>query len=430
MSKPILSKGGKKFYYLSRGGVKVFNLGSKKSEGIPFEGKKSIDKKKERNQVFEELWRVLGDRFYDPNFHGRDWSELKDTYRPWVMKASTKQDFRDMVNAMLGQLNASHMGLYGSNPEQTERTSTGRLGVEIKPVDGGVEVMRVIPHTPADRQNSRLFPGDVITAVDGQSINDALNFWSTVIEKENEKIWLQVNREGEMLNIYLRTSSSIGSQLYNEWVEKRRELTDNYSNGRLGYIHIRGMNWSSFESFERELTASGYGKEGLVIDVRYNGGGWTTDMLMTVLMVNQHSYTIPRGSTDDLKNHKQFRGHYPFGERLPLSAWTLPAAAICNQASYSNAEIFSHAFKTLDRGPLVGQPTFGAVISTGGHSLMDGSFVRLPFRGWYVKSSNANMEGTPAVPDYQIENPPGIKATDDDPQLKKAVEVLLETMGN
>ncbi|MEZ4987586.1 MAG: S41 family peptidase [Saprospiraceae bacterium] len=123
------------------------------------------------------------------------------------------------------------------------------------------------------------------------------------------------------------------------------------------------------------------GKEGIVIDVRYNGGGWTTDMLMAVMNVRQHSYTVPRGATDNLpKHHPSFANHYPYGERLPLAALTKPSVALCNQASYSNAEIFSHAFKTLDHGTLVGMPTFGAVISTGGHGLIDGSFVRMPFR--------------------------------------------------
>jgi tricorn protease len=100
--------------------------------------------------------------------------------------------------------------------------------------------------------------------------------------------------------------------------------------------------------------------------------------------------------------------------------------AIANQSSYSNAEIFSHAFKTLGHGTLVGMPTFGAVISTGGQRLIDGSYVRMPFRGWYVKGSDMNMENGPAVPDVEIENAPDSKAKGEDPQLKKAVEVLLE----
>jgi C-terminal processing protease CtpA/Prc len=202
-----------------------------------------------------------------------------------------------------------------------------------------------------------------------------------------------------------------------------------YSGGRLGYIHIQGMNWPSFERFERELAASGHGKDGIVIDVRFNGGGWTTDMLMAVLNVQQHSYTVPRGAAENLeKEHKNFKSHYPYGERLPLSSWTKPSVAMCNQNSYSNAEIFSHAYKTLGIGKLVGMPTFGAVISTGGQGLIDGSMVRMPFRAWYVKATEENMEHGPAVPDVLVENAPDSKANGEDPQLKKAVELLLDDL--
>ena len=186
------------------------------------------------------------------------------------------------------------------------------------------------------------------------------------------------------------------------------------------------MNWTSFERFERELMAAGYGKEGIVIDVRFNGGGWTTDYLMAVLNVNQHAYTIPRGAASSLDEHLNFKNTYPFGERLPLASWTKPSIAMCNENSYSNAEIFSHAYKTLGIGTLVGQPTFGAVISTGGWGLVDGSYVRMPFRAWYVKATEENMEHGPAVPDILVENPPAYKANDTDPQLQRAVQELLQ----
>jgi C-terminal processing protease CtpA/Prc len=174
--------------------------------------------------------------------------------------------------------------------------------------------------------------------------------------------------------------------------------------------------------------AAGYGKDGIVIDVRYNGGGWTTDYLMAVLTVRQHAYTVPRGATESLENHLQFKDTYPFGERLPLASWTKPSIALCNENSYSNAEIFSHAFKTLDIGTLVGQPTFGAVISTGGTTLQDGSLVRMPFRAWYVRATEENMELGPAVPDILVENPPAYRAKNVYPQLKRAASELLQQM--
>jgi C-terminal processing protease CtpA/Prc len=283
----------------------------------------------------------------------------------------------------------------------------------------------VVYDSPADKTESKLQVGDVITAVNQNTIGSSDNFFAHLEGVANERTMLSVNRGGDDIEMIIWPTNSLRNELYNEWVEDRRKLVNDYSDGKLGYLHIQGMNWTSFERFERELMAAGYGKEGIVIDVRYNGGGWTTDYLMAVLNVDQHAYTIPRGAAKSLKEHKQYKENYPFGERLPLASWTKPSIALCNQNSYSNAEIFSHAYKTLDLGTLVGTPTFGAVISTGGARLQDGSLVRLPFRAWYVKATQENMENGPAVPDIVIDNPPAYKAKNIDPQLKRAVQELL-----
>ncbi len=400
-----------------------------KTENLPFSAKMMIHYQEERQQIFDEAWRSLRDGFYDPDFHGRDWDALRAYYEPIAMAASTSQDFRDIFNEMLGQLDASHMGLYGDDPEDTQSDRTGRLGVEVFPVTNGVQVVSVLPNSPGDRISSQLMTGDIITAVNLVQVDNETNFYSLLNQVTSEEILLSVTRDGSDTEVVIRPAGSVSSALYQKWVDDRKQLTDQYSNGRLGYIHIQGMNWSSFERFERELAASGYDKEGLVIDVRFNGGGWTTDMLMAVLNVRQHAYTIPRGAAGSLEEeHVNFKSHYPYGERLPLSAWTKPSIAMCNENSYSNAEIFSHAFKTLDLGTLVGMPTFGAVISTGGQRLIDNSLVRMPFRAWYVKATEENMEHGPAVPDIIIQNAPDSKARGEDPQLKAAVDELLRQL--
>lgn len=422
-----LSVDGEKMFALRRG-----QLNEVSSDGdfttLPFKATMVINRKDEQTQVFDEAWSALNQGFYDPEFHGDDWEALRKKYRPWALSASTSQDFRYMFNWMLGQLNASHMGIYGSNPEETEEERTGLLGIDVEPVRDGVRVTQVVKNSPADRKVSKLNVGDVITHVDGNSIDEGSNFYSYFVNDASEQILLNVkNTDGDEREVVIRPTSSLSDELYEEWIDSREKLTEEYSDGRLGYIHVEGMNWPSFERFERELTAQGYGKEGVVIDVRWNGGGWTTDYLMTVLNVKQHAYTIPRGATNDLQeNHEKYREYYPYSERLPLSWWTKPSVALSNESSYSNAEIFSHAFKTLGVGKLVGMPTFGAVISTGGMGLLDGSFVRMPFRAWYVKATGENMENGPAVPDVLIDNAPDSKVKGEDPQLKKAVEVLLQ----
>lgn len=423
-----LDKKGEYLFYTRRGSISRLNLKSEKPESLPYMAKMQVNYVAEKEQVFEEAWRTIRDGFYDPKFHGNDWQALHDKYKERTVYASTTDDFTTMFNLMLGELNASHMGMRVPDRAETQRETTGLLGAEVKPVNGGVEITHVIPDSPADKTASKLYEGDIITAVNGNAVVANENFHNLLNGLANEKTLLNVKgKNGEEREVAIRLTSSVRTNLYNEWVDERKKLVDKYSNGKLGYIHIQGMNFPSFEVVEREFTAAGYGKDGIVIDVRYNGGGSTTDYLMTILNYKQHAYTIPRGASENPEKDKlKFADYYPIGERLPYAAWIGPSIALCNEGSYSNAEIFSHAYKHLGVGTLVGMPTNGSVISTGGKSLMDGSFIRLPGRGWYTKATNENQELGPAVPDIIVENDINWIAAGEDKQLKVAVDELLK----
>ncbi|MCG1035836.1 S41 family peptidase [Polaribacter sargassicola] len=412
-------------YYSSRGKLYSLNLKSDKVASFSHSVTYTTNIKKFNEQVFEEGVRAITAGFYDPNFHGYNWANIVKRYRPWVLEATTKQDYTFMYNNMLGQLNASHMGYRGTNPEKVSRDNIGLLGLAVSNTKKGLQIDYVLPNSVADKTNVSLKKGDIIVAVNGQKIAKNTNFYSLLKNTSENEILLTLLDKKEVV---VRTSSTrtISNLKYEEWVNSRKKLIDEYSNGQLGYIHIQGMNLPSFERFERELKASGYGKKGIVIDVRNNGGGWTTDRLLAVLTYQQHAYTIPRDATNNLKkDNKKYKNNYPFNERAVLSVNTKPLVTLTNESSYSNAEIFAHAFKSLKLGKLVGQPTFGAVISTGSHRLEDGS-IRMPYRAWYVKESGMNMENGPAVPDYLVQNKPGWKERGEDDQLKKAVEVLLK----
>ena len=175
------------------------------------------------------------------------------------------------------------------------------------------------------------------------------------------------------------------------------------------------MAWNEFIKFEEEIYARGAGKQGLIIDVRNNGGGFTTDHLLTVLNPPEHAITVPRGGEPG----------YPQDRRV-YATWNKPVTVLCNQNSFSNAEIFSHAIKELGRGKLVGVPTAGGVISTGSQRIMDLGSLRIPFRGWYRKSDGEDMELNGAVPDVVVWSEPGDHALGKDRQIEKAVQVLLK----
>ena len=377
-----------------------------------------------RDAVAHQVWRALDRMFYDPNFHGHDWAASLRKWLPLAMVASSNEDYGEMMNWMLGEMNASHMGYYGfgsSSAKETDAPRMGLLGVlwdESYPGPGR-KVAEVLAGTPAARSISTLRVDDVILSVNGVSYSAGDNWARLMSGLAGQDVVLEVSDSaGDKREVLLRPTSSLSGALYRRFEDQARTRVEQASNGRLGYIHIESMSTGPLIDFERLLFDAGHGKEGLVIDVRENGGGWTTDMIMTMLTTRDHAITIPRNGGEG----------YPQGRRI-FAAWEKPVVVLCNENSYSNAEIFSWAIKTLGRGKLVGKQTYGAVISTGGASMLDGSFVRLPFRGWYVRDAkHTNMEHNGCPPDYPVENLPGDFVTGLDRQLEKAIEVGLQQL--
>ena len=414
------------FYRTGKGTVGSVSLEGKAGDPAPFAARVEVDRAALRAQVFDEAWRELDQWFADPDFHGQDWKALHDRYRPLALSAAARPDFEDAINLMLGELNASHMGF---RPPRRERQGrTGELGIEVEPAaDGrGVVITEVLPDTPASRVDAHLTVGERILSVNGKEIGPRDNFFAELTDMQGRRVVLRVEgKSGERDVVVTAINLEQGREArYQRWVKQRRVIVEKLSEGKLGYIHIQGMDQPSLEDFERDLYAAAHGKQGLLIDVRNNGGGWTTDYLMAILSVKRHAWTLPRDGDPKIKA-------YPTAERLPLPAWTRPAAVLCDEASYSNAEIFSWAFKTTKRGPLVGMPTFGAVMSTGAARLADGSSVRLPSRAWFVAGSGIDEENNGCVPDFVVEQPPGLDLSpDSDAQLAKAVEVLLAQLPN
>ncbi len=416
----FLKEGKLVLYRGAKGTVESVNLEGKPGDPVKFEALFTVSRKTLRAQVFQEAWRELDRNFYDPYLHGYNWRAIGERYQKLSDVAFADRDFEQVVNWMLGELNASHMGFRRN--ERGEPVQTGVLGVEVEPAaDGlGVIVTEVLEDTPAAREDVGLKVGDRILAVNGEPVNAQRNFFALLEGMVGHPVRLTVKNPAGEREVTVKPASldEVRQARYRAWVKERRAIVEKLSGGKLGYIHIQGMDAPSLEEFQRELFAAASGKQGLLIDVRNNGGGWTTDYLMAILNVRRHAWTVPRGMDPSLRGYPQ--------DRLPLPAWTRPAAALCDEASYSNAEIFSWAFKSLKRGPLVGMTTFGAVISTGGTRLVDGSFVRLPFRGWYVAGSGINMERQGCEPDVLVFQPPQQDLDkENDAQLARAVEVLL-----
>jgi tricorn protease len=410
----------KELFYLKRGAVTGRGA---KTVTYAFESRHRQDRRALRAEVLREAWRALDRNFYDAGFHGHDWAASLAKWEPIALAASTREDYDEMVNWMLGELNSSHMGfrgggLGGTAAAEADETRTGWLGVlwDEEFAVPGRRVKEVLPDAPAARAISLLAAGDVVLAVNDEEYVAGSNWDRLMAGTVGRETRLRVrDAAGAEREVVIRPTSSLAGSLYERFQRQSRARTETASGGRIGYVHVEAMGTPSLIEFERALTDAGEGKDCLIIDVRENGGGWTTDMMLTMLMGTDHALTVPRGGGEG----------YPH-DRLIFARWDKPIVVLCNENSYSNAEIFSWAIRTLKRGPLVGKQTYGAVISTGGTGLQDGSSVRLPFRGWYVNDgTRTNMELNGCPPDHAVENLPQDFAAGLDRQLEKAIEVGL-----
>jgi tricorn protease len=399
-----------------------------------------IDLAEQAKQKFAEMARVLGESFYHPTMKDLDWPALTERYLNLAMQTRTASEFEHVGERFLGELNASHLGVSPPSPSSDLRQPAGRLGadlVALRQGDGTVHyrVEAIVPRGPQQNTEMELEPGDVITAIELEPIDQRGGIDAALKGRVGEETIVTVERTlaedagspnaGETVSLdLLVTPISYGNEVnlrYDHWVEGSRAQVERMSDGRLGYLHIRSMGSASLGDFERDLFAAAYGKDGLVIDVRNNGGGWTTDRLLASLMVRPHSFTVPRGGEGT-----GYRG-YP-QDRLFIQRYTKPINVLINEKSFSNAEIFAHAIKTLRRGTLIGQQTYGGVISTGGFRLIDGTFVRLPFRGWYLENDAADMENNGAMPDLLVPSMPEAEAGGEDEQLAAAVRELMNRL--
>lgn len=402
----------------------VMKLPAGEIEYLDVSDRVKIDLAAQSRQKFLEAARIVGQVYYDPEMNGLDWPAVSKRYLKLAEAAVTADEFDHVANRLLGELNGSHLGINTPEPTNALQQPMGRLGIHRKRVGNGYEVTEVFENGPAAKGPMKLAVGDVIVAVEGQPFGDTDLFEVALQGRVGRETLFTVRRPsagGETREVQLLLTpisfEAEAALYYNHWRNQTARKVAEMSGGALGYIHIRGMDQGSLDTFERDLYAAADGKKGLIIDVRNNGGGWTADRLLGSILYPRHANTRPRGVSPDVTDA------YP-QDRLFIQRYTLPINMLCNENSFSNAEIVSHAFKTLRRGTLVGQQTAGGVISTGGTSLIDGTSVRLPFRGWYLPDGS-NMELNGAMPDLLVPQTPESEAAEEDIQLKAAVDELL-----
>jgi C-terminal processing protease CtpA/Prc len=415
----------KEVYYIEQGRINIVNLDNRQTRALNVTAEMDVDFAKEKMQVFHQAWSYLRDHFYDPNFHGVNWQSVRNVYEPQVAGARTPDEMRRLINLMVGELNASHLGIGAPFTGSTPASPVGRLGLRFDRVEyetkGLLRVSEVIALSPA-AISGQIKVGDYLVAVDDTQIERQTNLDELLANKVGRRVALKIASTGDGADAreVVVQPVSQGTEkglLYRQWVNERRAYVEKASNGRLGYVHMPDMGMGSLMQLYADLDTENHAREGVVVDVRNNNGGFVNAYAIDVFARRGYmTMTV--------------RGYPPAPARTMLGQRALerPTILLTNQHSLSDAEDFTEGYRALKLGKVVGEPTAGWIIYTWGATLIDGSSFRLP-RQKIQDSAGMVMELNPRQVDAHVVRPIGESYTGKDSQLDAAVSELLKQLG-
>lgn len=410
-----ISADGKKAYFIRSG--ELYKMGSSGSgeERIPFTADWERDVRAERQAAFTQFWRSYHRGFYDANFHGRDWEAIRRAYEPLLDAVETRDEFANLLGMMVGELEASHSEVSPATGEQRNAV-TPHLGFtfDYRHSGPGLKVDKVPPGAPGSYVKTQIKPGEFVMAINGQEVSPTETLYELLNDKQDREFEFLVNdkaeKEGARKVKYRLLSQKEWDDLnQRNRIERLRKYVEAQSRDRVGYLHLSAMGGNDQAQFEREAYQYILGKEAMIIDVRFNRGGNIADTLIDWLERKPHGYFRPRDGQP---------------EPAPARAWNKPMVVLMNEHSYSNGEMFPDAMRTRGLAKLVGMPTPGYVIWTSSMRLVDGTGARMPQSGVF-RLDGSPQENQGEQPDYLVPLPPGDWLNDRDPQLDKAIELLL-----
>ena len=415
------SPDSKTLFYREGGKVVSTPLDTPKPKPITITAEMDVDFAVEKAVVFDQAWNTLNRRFFDPKFNGKDWAAMRARFAPQIEGARTGDELRRLINLMIGELDASHSGI--SKPTDPAIAAgfahAGDLGLRFDraafEAGKGLVIREVVTLGPVDTAGG-VKVGDQLTAVDGEPIRPDTNLDRLLMGKVGRRTVLSIaDAAGHGRDVAVRpvTVQVAAGLIYRQWVNDRRAYVEKISGGKLGYVHIADMSDQSLAQLYVDLDAQNQNRQGVVIDVRNNNGGYVNGYALDVFTRRNYLTMTQR----DL---------FPVPSRAALGqrALGLPTVLVTNESSLSDAEDFTEGYRSLGLGKVVGQPTAGWIIFTGSQPLIDGSAVRVP--GTRIQDGRGqDMEGHPRPVDVTVERPLGETAAGKDAQLEAAVKVLL-----
>lgn len=407
-------KDGDALVVISRGGISKIGLPDGKSDKIDFDAPLAYNAASERAYIYDHMLRQVREKFYDENLHGVDWEMYGNEYRKYLPHINNNYDYAEMLSEILGELNASHTGgRYRASGPSMRTADLGAFFDESYEGDG-LKVVEVLKMGPLSTAEANIVPGEIIMAIDGETILAGRDYFPMLEGKAGKKVRLTVSgTDGKERTVYVKPVGSAGDLLYRRWVEHNRAVVDSVSGGRIGYVHVEGMNSPSFRKTYEEMLGLHRNCDAIIVDTRFNGGGWLHNDLAVLMAGKEYARFTPRG---------RYIGSEPF------SQWHKPSVMLVNEGNYSDGYGAPYAYQTLKLGDIVGAPIPGTMTAVWWETQVDPSLVfGIP------QTTNSTLDGTPLEnrqlnPDVVIYNAPGEMLNGHDAQLVGATLHLLKKL--
>lgn len=410
------SRDGKYIYMLSRAGVSRIDVKSGSKKSISFKGEYDYRPQQEREYIFNHIWKQVKEKFYDPEIHGIDWEGYRRDYSRFLPYIDNNFDFQEMLSEMLGELNGSHTG---ARYYPLEGVPFSTLGViyDDEYTGDGLKIKEVLKGGVLAVADPEIQAGDVITSVNGTPVKAGESWYGLFVDKAGEKVLLTVSKKGKKpVELWVEPVRSDSYLLYKRWVKRNEETVARLSGGKVGYIHIEGMDSDSFREAYSKLLGKYRTCDAVIVDTRHNGGGWLHDDLVTLLSGKAYINFEPRGQ---------------YISTEPYSKWTKPSCVLIGEDNYSDASGFPYVYKTLGIGKLIGAPVPGTMTAVWWESQIDPTLVfGIPQVGSVGIKEGRYLENLQVEPDILVYNDPASVLNGEDKQLEAAVEEMLRETGN
>ncbi len=400
-------------FLYSGGSIMKIDPASLEQHPVSYRAEKVIDYYAEKAYLFDHVWRLMKEKFYDPNMQGVDWDYYGQHYRQFLPYINNNYDFAEMLSEMLGELNASHTGS-GYRPDREDADATAALGLlyDLSYTGPGVKIVEVLDKGPFFNEDTKVKPGDIIISIDNQPVNNMQDLFRLLNHKAGKLTVVGLKRGVKKWTETVRPISR-GREVaikYDRWVRRMRELTHKLSNGQIGYVHVKAMNSQSFRQVYSDALGKEADKKAIIIDTRFNTGGWLHDDLVTLFGGKKYAEFWPRGRY--------------FGEE-PFTKWDKKSVVLINEGNYSDGYGFPYAYHTLGLGKLIGMPIAGTMTAVWWETLMDPTlYFGIPqvgvkdLKGHYLENQQLN-------PDIKVWDDYDKIIRGEDQQLETAVKELL-----